>query len=64
MEQTPGFIGTAGVPLVRQANISLLAEFTPHPEIIIIKQTLGVGLFSPRLLHSARMRRGSNKKAF
>jgi hypothetical protein len=30
MERAPGFIGTAGVPLVRQANISLLAELTPH----------------------------------
>jgi len=31
MERAPGFIGTAGVPLVRQANISCLAELTPHP---------------------------------
>jgi hypothetical protein len=28
MEWAPGFIGTAGVPLVRQANISCLAELT------------------------------------
>ncbi len=26
MERTPGFIGTAGVPLVRQANITYTAE--------------------------------------
>jgi len=30
MERAPGFIGTAGVPLVRQANISRLAELTQH----------------------------------
>jgi hypothetical protein len=29
MERAPGFIGTAGVPLVRQANISFMAEFVP-----------------------------------
>jgi len=29
MERAPGFIGTAGVPLVRQVNISYSAEFTP-----------------------------------
>jgi len=29
MERAPGFIGTAGVPLVWQANISCLAEFIP-----------------------------------
>jgi len=28
MERAPGFIGTAGVPLVRQANISYLSELT------------------------------------
>jgi len=31
MERAPGCIGTAGVPLVRQANISCLAELTPTP---------------------------------
>ncbi len=30
MERTPGFIGTAGVPLVRQANINYSSELTQH----------------------------------
>jgi len=29
MERASGFIGTAGVPLVRQANISYVSELTP-----------------------------------
>jgi len=35
MERAPGCIGTAGVPLVRQANISYLAELTPPTPIDI-----------------------------
>lgn len=29
MERIPGFIGTAGMPLVRQANISHMPELIP-----------------------------------
>ena len=31
MERAPSFIGTVGVPLVRQANISYLSELIPSP---------------------------------
>jgi len=30
MERAPGRIGTAGVPLVRQANINYMPELTQH----------------------------------
>jgi len=36
MERTPGRIGTAGVPLVHQANISSLAEFDPALIFVIM----------------------------
>jgi hypothetical protein len=38
MEQAPGFIGTAGVPLVRQANISYMSEFIPTSMLKFLKK--------------------------
>jgi hypothetical protein len=49
MERAPGFIGTAGVPLVRQANISCLAEIIPrsHTSILGVEWRRGITYYGP-----------------
>jgi hypothetical protein len=48
MERSPGLIGTAGVPLMRQVNISCLAELIPnlHKNFKEIFARLGEGYYT------------------